>query len=229
MRTLFSYSLLTVVIFSLLATTPLAVAQQRNNMRNARYGEIIVVTGGPLEFTGHVYNTLGLNDCPEAQWKKLDPTTLKKTWKADAVILNGPRYFMMDSCSINHHGDAVSFGDLQARHLADVKIPLINFLHLSARPYTESVVKRTTTYLFKQGLPIYELISPEGKTYVMQSYSRIIDPKLQESDLASLKNRLSLPKGWRYQVSKPDTDLVMKTSGTAYVLQDSLKNSYQRK
>jgi hypothetical protein len=39
----------------------------RDHLRGTRYGEIIVVTGGPLTFVGHVYNTLGLNDCPEAQ------------------------------------------------------------------------------------------------------------------------------------------------------------------
>ena len=62
----------------------------------------------------------------------------------------------------------------------------------------------------------------------MQTYSRQVDPKLTEADLASLKKQLSLPTGWHYKVHSFNQDYVMQTSGIAYVLQDNLKNSYQR-
>lgn len=203
--------------------------KERTHMRNARYGEIIIVTGGPFSFTGHVYNTIGLNDCPEAAWKELHVKNLKKEYHAPAVILNGPRYFLMDHCSIQNPGKVVSFGSLQARFLADVAIPLSSILQGGAAPYAENSVLRTTRYLFKSGRTIYELISPQGTHYVMQSYSRIVDPTLSEADLAGLGSRLTLPSGWRYEVKTLKSDLVMQTSGVAYVLQDDLKNSYQRK
>jgi hypothetical protein len=100
----------------------------RDHMRNARYGEIVVVTGGPFQFVGHVYNTLGLNDCPEAAWKALEPKQIAKQWHARTVLLNGPRYFMMDRSSLANPGPVATFGGLQARHLADVKISLFTIL-----------------------------------------------------------------------------------------------------
>lgn len=201
----------------------------RDNMRNARYGEIIIVKGGPLQFTGEVYNTLGLNDCPEAEWKALDPARIKKEYKARTVLLNGPRYFVMDSSSLANPGSVATFGGLQARHLASVEIPLTNILRGRAKPYTENTVNRTTRYVYRKGLPTFQLISPDGKTYVMQTYARIVDPRLSMSDLPGLGRRLQLPEGWQYKVVVPKEDLVLTTTGKAYVLQDDLQNSYQRK
>ncbi|HYB02289.1 MAG TPA: hypothetical protein VED37_18850 [Ktedonobacteraceae bacterium] len=42
--------------------------RMRDNMRGARYGEIFVITGHLNHIRGSVYNTLGLNDCPQEQW-----------------------------------------------------------------------------------------------------------------------------------------------------------------
>ena len=37
-----------------------------------------------------------------------------------------------------------------------------------------------------------------------------------------------LPLGWKYQVRNLDSNLEMKTGGKAYVVQDDLKDTYQR-
>ena len=222
-----------IIAIAMLSSLPLIANEVgttafRNNMHGARYGEIVVVTGGPLTFTGHVYNTLGLNDCPEAAWKALHPQQLKEQFKADAIILNGPRYFLMDSVSLANPGSIATFGGLQARHLADVKIPLSSVLRGRSKPYTENVVTRTTQYVYRKGNTVYELISPDGRVYVMQAYALIVDPTLTEAKLAGLGSKLKLPQGWQYHVRKLDSDLVLRTSGVAYVLQDELQNSYQR-
>lgn len=204
----------------------------RDHMRGARYGEIIVVAGGPFSFAGHVYNTLGLNDCPEASWRALNAQTLKHERHAAAVVLNGPRYFMMDRVSLAHPGEVSTFGapphSLQARHLADVKISLSTILKGRAKPYADNAVKRTTMYLYRKGRLVYELIAPNGQLYVMQTYALIVDPNLTAAQLPDLGRKLKLPAGWQYRVRRLDADLVLRTSGTAYVLQDDLENSYQR-
>lgn len=228
MKLYLHFLLIVIVILFAPSLTYAKQVRERNNMRNARYGEIIVVTGGPLNFTGHVYNTIGLNDCPETAWKKLDPEKLKNQFHACAVILNGPRYFLMDRTSILNPGAVVSFDGLQARFLACLPISLSSVLRGGAEPYRENKVMRTTNYLFKKGNILHELISPKGVHYVMQTYSLQVDPTLTEADLLKLGKHLSLPKGWRYEVHSLDQDYVMRTSGVAYVLQDNLKNSYQR-
>jgi len=220
------------VLFATLIAIHFATAAEkiagRDHMRNARYGEILVVTGGPFQFVGHVYNTLGLNDCPEAAWKALDPKQIAKQWKARAVLLNGPRYFMMDRTSLANPGAVATFDGLQARHLADVQLSLLTILKGRAKPYTENTVKRTTEYLYRAGRPIYTLTAPDGRVYVLQTYAQIVDPHLTEADLATLGRRLKLPSGWKYAMRTPTHDLVLRANGTAYVLQDNLENSYQR-
>jgi hypothetical protein len=212
-----------------LPTAPAADSPRaRDHMRGARYGEVIVVTGGPLHFTGRVYNTLGLNDCPEARWKALDPAALKKQFRARAVLLNGPRYFLMDRSSLANPGPTETFGGLQARLFAEVKIPLSTLLRGKAKPYTETTVERTSEYLYRKGRPVYELLAPDGRRYVMQTYAQIVDPTLTEADLATLDRRLKLPKGWKYRVRAPDKDLVLRADVKAIVLQDDLANTYQR-
>lgn len=220
------FGIITVLATSVLDAEP--VTMERDNLRNVRYGEIIVVTGEQMAFTGHVYNTIGLNECPEAQWKALDPARLKEEFKARAIIMNGPRYCLMDTNTFSNPGEVASFDGLKARHLADVSISPAVVLRGHSKPYTENKVSRTTKFVFRKGLPVYELVSPKGVVYVMQSYSQTVDPKLGESDLAKLGDRLKLPKGWQYRVRTPATDTILQTSGTAYVLQDELENSYQR-
>ena len=220
-------------LLSLLALSLPAVAApkptgDRNNIHGARYGEILVVTGGPFVFKGGVYNTLGLNDCPEKEWKALDPAKIKKEHKAVAVLLNGPRYFIMDAVLGASPGEVETFGDLQARHLADVRLTLGDILRGGSHPYEGSEVTRNTTFVYRKGTQVYELIDPQGNVYIMQTYALIVDPNLKESDLATLGSRLKLPKGWKYQVRTLDKDLNVRAWGKAFVIQDELKNSYQR-
>jgi len=221
-------ALAALLCFSSLISVQAQTIRSRDHMRNARYGEILIVKGGPFNFIGSVYNTLGLNDCPEAQWKALDPEKLKQQYKARAVLLNGPRYFLMDKNSIANPGGVSTFGGLQARHLADVQLSLFTFLRGKSKPYTENAVKRSTEYVFLRNRPVYTLVSPAGETYVMQSYALIVDPTLTMANLAGLGSKLKMPAGWKYNVLTPKSDLILRATGTAYVLQDELQNSYQR-
>ena len=207
---------------------PVAAEGFRDNMRGARYGEIILVKGGLFSMTGKVYNTLGLNDCPEAQWKALSPTAIKISHNAVDVLLNGPRCFVMDQASILKPGKVVDFGSLQARHLANVKITPAILLKGKAKPYAENAVARTSVFRYMKGRNVYELVSPTGSVYAMQSFSMQVDPKLSLTSLPSLGSRIHLPQGWKFRVVKPEADLTLEAKGKAIVLQDDLENSYQR-
>ena len=88
----------------LLSALASATADERevSGVRDRRYCEILVVRRAGLTLEADVYNTLGLNDCPPAQWAAIDAAKIKKERDALAVIMNGPRYFMMDRVSIEH-------------------------------------------------------------------------------------------------------------------------------
>ncbi len=197
--------------------------KERTNLRNTRYCEVLVVTRHGMSATAAVYNTLGLNDCPDAQWKALDSDKLKKELHAYTVVKNGPRYFMMDRNALKNPGGVESFDGLQARLLAQVEMSSAN-----RKPaYTENTVDRETRYVFEAGKKVYELHSPDGKTYILQSYSLEVDRTLNEQALDTLAQKLKLPKGWQYRVRTLSADLIVSSTGQAHVLQDDLKNSYQ--
>lgn len=203
----------------------------RENMQGARYGEVFLVNVRWLRVEASVYNTLGLNDCPDDLWKELDPRQIKTQHQARAVILNGPRYFLIDSVDVQSpvEDEPVMFGGLAMRKLATLRLSLFDLLAgLRRKPYTERAVVRTTVYRYKSGREVYELVSPQGVLYVMQSYSLEVDSALSETALKTLGGRLRFPPGWQYQVRQLDHECVMRVERQARVIQDELQNTYQR-
>ena len=57
--------------------------------------------------------------------------------------------------------------------------------------------------------------TPDGTTYVMQSYSLVVDPRLTRSRLAQLGGRLQLPDGWRYRVRRLEEEWTLGVDGEA--------------
>lgn len=201
--------------------------REKDHLRNVRYCEVLVVRKHFFSTTADVYNTLGLNDCPAEKWASLDTAKLKKEWNVAAIVLNGPRYFIMDRNAIEKPGKVESFDGLDARLLAELEIKI----HSSRRrPYTENGVQRQNRYVYDRGKSVYELLAPDGRIYVMQSYSQEVDKELNEAALLNLADRLKLPPAWKYSTRILDEDLVIQNvGGKAYVIQDDLKNTYQRK
>ncbi|MGF1580715.1 MAG: hypothetical protein ACFCD0_15240 [Gemmataceae bacterium] len=194
--------------------------------RGDRYGEVVLVRRNGLKFEAEVWGTQGLNDCPEESWKALDAKAIRAETGALGVVLNGPRYCLPNSTRESFASTKRrKFGQLEMRHLATLEVRP----GLGPPIYKERVVRRKTIVVFKKGEEIYELKSPEGTVYVMRSMSQIVDPKLKLAQLPTLGSRLKLPTGWSYQARTLDADLVLATKGKAVVLQDDLRNAYQRR
>ncbi|WP_327327499.1 hypothetical protein OG735_36960 [Streptomyces sp. NBC_01210] len=201
-----------------------------SGMRNARYGEVLLISPGE---DGHlkaaVYNTFGLNDCPPEQWNALDPRALAEQFQVPMVFLNGPRFWTIDEVTTFQWGDTAMFDGLEARWVAEVRIPAeIDLTGATARKfYVDSTVKRDTEYVLSSGKPVHELIAPGDRTYVLQAYSHTVDDSQTMESLATLGRRLRLPQGWRYRVHTPENDLLVRTvAGDAHVVQDELENTY---
>jgi hypothetical protein len=172
-----------------------------------------------------VWNTAEFSDCPQAEWEALDPLAIRQQLGALAVVMNGPRFTMMDSSSFSPPSDQVTtFGTLTMRLLATLLLP-------GAEPpgfYTSASVERDTQFVYFAGSEVYELIDPDGWVYVMISYSRIVDDTLTEADLPELGSRLQLPPGWSFRVRVVSADYVVEDQdGVATMVQDDLQNSYQ--
>jgi hypothetical protein len=115
-----------------------------------------------------------------------------------------------------------TFGGLEMIRQATVLLSSMN-----PAPYSTNTVDRKSVFTFDAGREVYELIDPEGRHWIMQTYSQTVDTALAVNDLAALGNRLALPAGWRYQAHTPDEPLrVDTTAEAACVTQDDLANSY---
>jgi hypothetical protein len=191
-----------------------APAAAIDGLHDARYCEIIELKGSPPDAHAVVWNTIGLNDCPREEWEKLDT----------AVVLNGPRHFLMDSAAAKT-GGVRSFHGMRMTKVAT--IPIETAADLLRTPYTDRTIARSNSWRWKRGRTVFELVAPGGDVYVMQSYSQILDPSLAHSDLPKLGRRLELPDGWRYRSRKLRRPLELVAKGKATILQDELQNTYQ--
>lgn len=200
--------------------------EKDDGVRGARYCEIIL-SQSKLQFA--VFNTMGLNDCPNDLWKQLTAADIKSKTKSFFVYLNGPRHFVIDGFKHTHlvSQKERQFGTLTMRVAGVVRLSLWDLV-MGARPYREHRVDRTTTWIYKAHRPVYELIDPKGHVFIMQSYSLEKKP-LTPNSLNHLKRWLTLPAGWSYKTGVLQQDMYLKAvNNQAIVVQDNLLNTYQK-
>lgn len=208
------------------STTTIQTPSQPRDMRNVRYCEVLLISSTAEQITASVYNTYPLNECPEDQWVALDPKAIAAQNGATVAMLNGPRYWMINA--VEKVGtpttERTKFGDLEMYKQATV--PVVSLAEQS-RAYAPNAVNRSTIFFYNAGTEIFQLTSPDGSIYVMQSYSQQKDPTLTLATLPSLRTKLKLPEGWSFSSRILSEDLEIVTVNTpAQVLQDDLGNSY---
>lgn len=196
--------------------------------RDARYCELLPLSVSLSGLKAQVFNTIGYGDCPAAQWKGIEEMSLRKQFGALTVILNGPRHFLMDRIipkGATAQGEVITLNGITFESRAEVSLSLFELLD---RPFSEHTIDRETVYVFDAGKPTFRLTTPAGAVYVMQSYAQFVDPSLTYETLPALASKLKLPEGWTYSVVTPTEELLLKAEGKAIVVQDNLKNTYQK-
>ena len=189
---------------------------------------------------GNYYNSLGVVDDVsdeefDARFRALDPDKLRDEYGGDAVRFNGPRRFLADRFTAEaFDGGKVSMlGPIPMYLYGTFVVPDFDaFIAGKQTPYQETVSRRTTTWFFAAGAEVYELVSPEGIVYVMQSASLRVDADNTVDTLATLGERLALPQGWTYRARTLEEELVMLATydddPPNTIVLDELENNYQR-
>ncbi len=204
-------------------------ADQVSGLRGARYCEVLVARVAGATVHVDVYNTIGLNDCPDAAWRALDADAIMTQMSAVRVVLNGPRYWMLDAFVRAELIDAtvVTFGALSMRRAGGIDVPLAQAATVGGA-YELRTIQRTSVVRFAAGAPVFELVDRDGHVYEMQSYSVQV-AALTQADLPTLASRLTLPAGWSYRARTLSRDLlVTAVDDLATVVQDNLGDTYQR-
>jgi hypothetical protein len=209
-------------------TTALDTEVIKDNLRGSRYCEVLLATATPPNVHVDVYNTIGLNDCPEDAWAKLDAGQIKTQFGVTLAVLNGPRYWMIDAVVKGELLDPTveTFGTIEMRHAGSIDLLAADLPKMQAE-YTDRRIERDTVVRFDAGKPVFELVDPSGRIFDMQSYSIQKTPQTQD-DLETLGSRLELPTGWTFRTRVLASDLlVAAVNNIGTVTQDDFGNTYQ--
>lgn len=198
------------------------------NARGTRYCEILLgkIANGQVHID--VYNTEGLNDCPDAAWTKLDTGALKTDTGADVVVLNGPRYWTLDALEGSTLLDTtvLTLGGIDMRRAGGIDMAVAD-LATASQPYQQHTIHRQSAFHFATDKPLFELLDATGNVYAMQSYSAQTHKEQTLDSLAGLTTQLTLPTGWSFRTRVPAAELVLlATEATAIVTQDDFNNTY---
>ena len=203
-----------------------APGKQLGGLYNTRYCEIFTVNPNPEGgFLVDIFNTVGLNRCPAEKWNAVDYKEVAESQGALLAVPNGPRRWVIDKITGAKAGDPLVLSGLEVRPVATLETD-----NLSPAPFTEIKVNRTTTWNYRKGHYLRQVISPEGKRYAMQAYTRNIDPELNESKLNSIggDEKMALPDGWRYKVKKLKKTVTLRSAGSTRIVRDGLGCVYQK-
>jgi len=213
------------------SSAPASPAPPQTGLRDARYCEIIPTWTEGNTVTTKVYNTLSYNDCPAIRWNAITERQVNGQLGSESAKLNGPRHWVMDTIQASGSSatnetitvDSVTFG-IRAVITTDAGQPTVG-----DQFYVPNQVNRTTTFTYEAGQPVFELTDPDGNVYMMQSYAQIVDRNLSYKGLPDLGSTVDLPAGWSYASRTLTEDYDLTADGLAYVVNDNLANSYQRR
>jgi len=203
------------------------------DLRDVRYGEMLILHHGPDGFYADVWNTMGFNDCPPEEFAAIDGPAEVARLGALGAIHNGPRRWTFDTIESDPTNGWLTapketFGTLQMFLAATVR-----FGDAAPTPgeYVERAVARDNFWEFDAHKPRFFLVNPDGVRYVLQAYALYVDATQSFATLPTLGERLALPAGWRFLEDRAPSKILRVHTGPeklAAILQDELGNSYMR-
>jgi hypothetical protein len=206
----------------------------RTNARDFAYCEITPVFGNPPNAMAQIYNSSGPGDrCPPNEKAAIDPTKLAAELGAGFVYINptqqtARRYWVMDQFWIYKVGETVDFHGVRATWMASMSPELMK--GVLQDDFVPGEVHRENKSLYAKGRRVYLLRSPDGKTWVMLSYTTEVDTDLSLDQLSNLVSKLKLPDGFKFEIKELPRDLTIdaqRANGLAHIIRDNLHDIYQ--
>lgn len=197
-----------------------------DRMFNSRYCEIFGVSSIPTGgFSVQVFNSVGLGYCPQDKWDALDFSAIATAEGWMAAGPNGPRYWLMDTIIGAKPTNPKNFGGIPMRQVATLTTST-----LQPPPFTEFRIQRRNTWIFNKGRMVYFLTDPAGTRYVMQAYTKTVDPTLNPKTLRNLATNptAAIPEGWTFSSRTLKRPLAVRAAGEATIIRDGVRSVYQK-
>ena len=204
----------------------------RANARDFAYCEIAPVLGKPP--MAQIYNSSGPGDrCPVNEMAAIDPKELAAELGAEVVYMNptpqtARRHWVMDQLWLFKVGETVDFHGVQATWAASMSPELLEGMRKG--DFVPAEGHRENKYLYEKGRRVFLLHSPDGKTWVMLSYTTEVDPDLSLDQLSNLASKLKLPDGFKFEIKTLTRNLAIdlrNANGLAHIIRDNLHDIYQ--
>ena len=185
------------------------------------------VGSGPTA-RAHVYTAANLDEITPDSHKKMDPVRLAKQFEVDMCAVNGGRMWLMDETDVQG-GDVVDFDGVKL--LYGGEMTAAEMMAQMATPYSPNLIYRNSNWIWHAGTPVHLLREPNGTVWVMQEYTRDVDPSLTLDNLNEVGGKLkNLPKGWTFETKVLTKELSLNTArcdGWAAIIRDDLHCTYQ--
>lgn len=176
----------------------------------------------------HVYTAANLDELTIDSHKKMDGARLAKQFEVDMCMVNGGRYWLMDEQDVQG-GDVVNFDGVNLLYGGEM-----TGAEMTAQmqtPYAPNLIYRNSNWIWHAGTPVHLLREPNGTVWVMQEYTKDVDPSLTLDNLHQVGGKLkALPKGWTFETKVLTKELSLNTArcdGWAAILRDELHCTYQ--
>lgn len=186
--------------------------------RGGRYVELFAV--GDEVVT--VYNSSGLGTAPPSPelWEGLDSQAAAEQLGVGTVVKNGPHWWAFDSATMSFGVDVVTVQGIGFRFAAELPALVARSGKLTPPVYTVVETGKEGEQVYLAGEPVYELVSPEGEAFVMQSSN--VGP----GEYGSLGERLSPAPGWSFRTRIPEEDLTVALDGHVKTVMDDFHDVY---
>lgn len=175
----------------------------------------------------HVYTAANFPVTPDMP-KKIDPVKLATELGVDMCAVNSGRFWMMDEYEYLG-GEVQDFHGVSMRWAGDMTGAEMITQFQSA--YLPSLIYRNTNWIFYAGKPVYLLREPNGTVWVLQEFTKDVNPELTADTLDRLGSLYKeLPEGWTFETKTLTENLSLDTSragGWAAIIRDEFHCTFQ--
>ena len=198
------------------------------NYRDTLMCGAAVIVGKGRNARSHMHSTTGISLATPETPDKIDPEKLAKELGVDMVAVNRGRIWTIDE--MHYQGGYVA--DFHGVKMTWLGLMVAEDLFAQFKnPYLPSLIFRNTNWIWYAGKEVYLLREPNGTVWVLQEYTKDVDPTLTIDTLRDLgKKYKNLPAGWKFETKVLTKELSLDTArsdGWASILRDELGCTYQ--
>jgi hypothetical protein len=193
-----------------------------------------------------IFSTDRLTGCEESEYQKLTAisisTQLQTFMKPAEIVKSGVHTPVMSKDLSPVNEPYIDIGKLKFRKTGELSVSYFTYFYryltdpryrkgFTGLMFTPLKVSGVTFFIYNPGLRVYQLKSPDGKTFTMTTFSNLINASLTLDGLMNLAPSLELPSGWTFSTQVLDKQISIRSrvslDEAEYVL-DNMGNFYVR-